>query len=234
VNREARRALNEGTPSPIEQLDSIAVRVGDLNADKAVIILPVSLRNAGARARLGLVRALKLEADVVGERAFRAMRARIQADAKRSPRRVAVDKTPACRARQASTGCQSGRSELVEAVAQTPGEAAGSLLRVGSEIGHLVRRERVVRRKVVPHGGSVLHFRERAARFLRRLCATASVLHSSQRLRGAGASFMEGEGSPAWRQSPPQVEHGRREPRRWRRAVVPRWRSADRREGRLG
>jgi hypothetical protein len=61
-----------------------------------------------------------------------------------------------------------------EAVAQTPGEAAGSLLRVGSEIGHLVRRERVVRRKVVPHGGSVLHFRERAARFLRRLCATAS------------------------------------------------------------
>jgi hypothetical protein len=62
-----------------------------------------------------------------------------------------------------------------EAVAQTPGEAAGSLLRVGSEIGHLVRRERVVRRKVVPHGGSVVHFRERAARFLRRLCATASV-----------------------------------------------------------
>jgi len=61
-----------------------------------------------------------------------------------------------------------------EAVAQTPGEAAGSLLRVGSEIGHLVRRERVVRRKVVPHGGSVLHFRERAARFLGRLCATAS------------------------------------------------------------
>jgi Multicopper oxidase len=66
-------------------------------------------------------------------------------------------------------------SPLVEAVAQTPSEAAGSLLRVGSEIGHLVGRERPVGRKVVPHGGSGMHLRERAPRFLRRLYATASV-----------------------------------------------------------
>jgi ABC-2 type transport system permease protein len=35
---------------------------------------------------------------------------------------------------------------VAEAVAQTPGDATGSLLRVGSEIGHLVRRERPARR----------------------------------------------------------------------------------------
>src|SRR5688572_20551350 len=63
---------------------------------------------------------------------------------------------------------------VVEAVAQTPGEATGSLLRVRSEIGHLVRRELPARRKVVPHGGSGMHLRERAAHFLRRLYATAS------------------------------------------------------------
>jgi hypothetical protein len=56
-----------------------------------------------------------------------------------------------------------------EAVAQTPGEAAGSLLSVGSEIGHLSRHERGVRRKVVGHNGCDGHFRERAAHFLRPL-----------------------------------------------------------------
>jgi hypothetical protein len=56
-----------------------------------------------------------------------------------------------------------------------PGEPAQSLLRLGSEIGHLVRRERPVRRKVIPHGGAGMHLRERAARFLRRLYATAST-----------------------------------------------------------
>ena len=69
---------------------------------------------------------------------------------------------------------------LVEAVAQTPGKAAGPLLRVGSEIGQLVRRKRVVCRNVVPHSCSGVHFRERAARFLRRLCATASAIRSSR------------------------------------------------------
>ena len=61
-----------------------------------------------------------------------------------------------------------------EAVAQTPGEDAGSFLSVGSEFAHLVRRERPVHREIVPHRSSGVHFRERAARFLRRLYATAS------------------------------------------------------------
>src|SRR5918992_4199901 len=68
-----------------------------------------------------------------------------------------------------------------EAVAQTPGEAAGSLLRAGYEIGHLVRREGPVRRNVVPHGGSGMQLRERAARFLRQLCATASRESANRR-----------------------------------------------------
>jgi hypothetical protein len=61
------------------------------------------------------------------------------------------------------------------AVAQTPREAAESLLRVGFEIGHLVRRDRPMRRRVSPHGGSGMHLRERATRFLRRFYATASL-----------------------------------------------------------
>src|SRR5918996_1349153 len=68
-----------------------------------------------------------------------------------------------------------------EAVAQTPGEAAGSLLRVGSENGHLVRRTRAARREVVAHGRADVHFLERAAASPRRLCATASRGRSSGR-----------------------------------------------------
>lgn len=49
-----------------------------------------------------------------------------------------------------------------EAVGKTPGEPAGSLLRVGSENGHLVRRKWVVRREVVAHGGPDAHVRKRA------------------------------------------------------------------------
>jgi hypothetical protein len=45
---------------------------------------------------------------------------------------------------------------------------------MGSEIAHLVRRERPVDREVVPHVGSGVHFHARAARFPRRLYATAS------------------------------------------------------------
>jgi hypothetical protein len=65
------------------------------------------------------------------------------------------------------------------AVARTPGEAAKSLLGVGSEIGNLVRRERPVRGKVVPQGGFRMHLRGRAACFLRRLYATASARSDS-------------------------------------------------------
>jgi len=52
-----------------------------------------------------------------------------------------------------------------EAVAQTPGEAAGPFLSAGPEIAHLVRRKRLVHRWDVPHVGSGAHFRECAARF---------------------------------------------------------------------
>src|SRR5829696_3045633 len=67
-----------------------------------------------------------------------------------------------------------------------PGEPAGSLLRVGSENRHLVRRARLVRREVIAHGGPGVRFRERTARsldgFVRQpprqgtLVAAASVL----------------------------------------------------------
>jgi hypothetical protein len=67
-----------------------------------------------------------------------------------------------------------GRSLSREAVAQTNCEAAESLLRRGSEIGHLDRRGRSLSREGVPEGGSGVDFRGRAASFLRRLSATAS------------------------------------------------------------
>jgi hypothetical protein len=51
------------------------------------------------------------------------------------------------------------------AVGKTPGEHAGSLVRVGSENGHLVRRTQAVRCEDVVHGGSEVHLRKRAARF---------------------------------------------------------------------
>jgi hypothetical protein len=60
------------------------------------------------------------------------------------------------------------------AVGKTPGEPAGSPVRVGSENGHLVRRTQAVRREGVVHDGSEVHLRERAARFLERLFPTAS------------------------------------------------------------
>jgi hypothetical protein len=71
------------------------------------------------------------------------------------------------------------RLPLVEAVAQTPGEPPGSLLRVGSENTHPVCRAHVVHRAVVAHGCADMPFRYRAAAFPRRLYATASVLSDS-------------------------------------------------------
>jgi hypothetical protein len=60
------------------------------------------------------------------------------------------------------------------AVGKTLGEHAGSLVRVGSEIGHLVRRTRAVRCEDVVHGGSEVDLPKRAARFLERLYPTAT------------------------------------------------------------
>jgi hypothetical protein len=60
------------------------------------------------------------------------------------------------------------------AVAQTLGEAAGSFLRVGSEIGHLIRHARCVRPEVARPSRSDGHLRDRAAAFPRWLYATAT------------------------------------------------------------
>jgi hypothetical protein len=65
------------------------------------------------------------------------------------------------------------------AVGKTPGEPAGSLVRVGSENRHLVRRTQPARRERRVHGGSEVHLRKRAALFLRRLFPTASWTRSS-------------------------------------------------------
>jgi hypothetical protein len=60
------------------------------------------------------------------------------------------------------------------AVGKTPGEPAGSPVKVGFENGHLVRRRQAVRREGFVHGGSEVHIRKRAARFLERLFPTAT------------------------------------------------------------
>ncbi len=85
------------------------------------------------------------------------------------------------------------------AVGKTPGEPAGSLVRVGSENGHLVRRTQAVRCEDVVHGGADVHLRKRAARFLERLFPTASYVawtEASPALDGPGdegAYFQYGE-----------------------------------------
>ena len=60
------------------------------------------------------------------------------------------------------------------AVAQTPGEPAGSFLRAVSEIGHRIRHARRVRPEIVTPNRSGGHLRNRAAAFPRRLYATAT------------------------------------------------------------
>jgi hypothetical protein len=67
------------------------------------------------------------------------------------------------------------------AVAKTPGEHAGSLVRAGSENDHLVRRTQAVGWEDVVHGGSEAHLRKRAARFLERLYPTATDEGSGDR-----------------------------------------------------
>ena len=69
---------------------------------------------------------------------------------------------------------------FTEAVAQTSDELAGSVLRVGTENGHLLRHARAGRRDVVALNRAGAHFRERAAAFPKRLCATASTRSRSE------------------------------------------------------
>jgi hypothetical protein len=107
---------------------------------------------------------------------------------------------PAMDETEASWGTRSADASLSllsVAVAQSPGEPAGSVLRPGSENGQVVRHTPAAAR----HGGrlsiSGTHFRERAAPLPRRLYATATskssaptlgscfVVHS-ERLAGTG------------------------------------------------
>jgi hypothetical protein len=85
------------------------------------------------------------------------------------------------------------------AVGKTPGEHAGSLVRVGSANGHLIARAQGVRCEAVVHGGSEVHLRKRAAHFLERLFPTATDASRS----GAGpdrtpAGFWISSAPKAW------------------------------------
>ena len=79
------------------------------------------------------------------------------------------------RAKQESARDRSAHSDVVVAVAQSPGEPAGSVLRPGSENGQVVRHAPPAARHAGELGISGTHFRERAAPFPRRLYATATV-----------------------------------------------------------
>jgi hypothetical protein len=69
-----------------------------------------------------------------------------------------------------------------EAVGKTPGELAGSVVRMGCENGDLVRHTQTVRREGVAHGRSEVRLRKRATRFLERLFPTTSDESGSDRL----------------------------------------------------
>ena len=82
------------------------------------------------------------------------------------------------------------------AVAQTPGEAAGSFLRVGSEIGHRIRHARCTRPDLVTPSRSDGHLRDRAAAFPRQLYATAAMRSDHARPRPGLLSRSAGRSSP--------------------------------------
>jgi hypothetical protein len=74
-------------------------------------------------------------------------------------------------------------SQPREAVAQTPGELAGSVLRVGSETRQVVRHAPPASHDVAPLNRSGTDFREHAAPFPKRLYATASRESTSENSR---------------------------------------------------
>jgi hypothetical protein len=71
---------------------------------------------------------------------------------------------------------------------KSPGEPAGSVLRPGSENGQVVRRARAAARHAGALDISGTHFREGAAPFPRRLCATASAKSGRRQRRRAWPS----------------------------------------------
>ena len=87
-------------------------------------------------------------------------------------------------------GWQPTGSLLVSAVAvgKTPDEPTGSVLRVGSEIGHLIRRAVADLRPVAEQATADRCLSERAAPFLRRLFPTTSS-RSRTRIFGTRIAF---------------------------------------------
>ena len=75
---------------------------------------------------------------------------------------------------------------------KTPGKLAGSLVRVGSDNGHLVRRTEAVRRKGVAHGGSEVHLRGRTARFLTRFIRQPHAKAGARQSRSAKITVVRG------------------------------------------
>jgi hypothetical protein len=100
------------------------------------------------------------------------------------------------------------------AVGKTPGEPAGSLVRVGLEYGHLVRRMQAVRRAGAVHGDSGGHLRRRGARFLERVFPTATDEGSALSRVSAGTP-----GLPPALCGPRLIRH-QRDARSGRRSVV--------------
>jgi hypothetical protein len=88
------------------------------------------------------------------------------------------------------------------AVAQTPGDAAGSFLRVGSEIGHRITHERCLHAEVVTASRAGGHLRDHPSASPRRLYATATSRSSTPRVRSWSSSNGEASASPGWRDDP--------------------------------
>jgi hypothetical protein len=111
--------------------------------------------------------------------------------------------------REASARTRSASATLPHssvAVGKTPDEPAESLLRVGSKIGHLMRRARSVRPDAVAPGRSDTDFRAHEAPFRRRLFPTATSRSSSVRLRSSSSSVARVSGARAetlarWREA---------------------------------
>jgi hypothetical protein len=86
-----------------------------------------------------------------------------------------IELAPPSDEQRASSPTVGSLSQCAVAVAQTPGEATGSLLRVGSEIAHRIRQATPVRLDAVAPSRCGAHISERAAAFPKRLYATASA-----------------------------------------------------------
>jgi hypothetical protein len=94
-----------------------------------------------------------------------------------------------CSSAAAARDAGTRRLLRVEAVAQTPGELAGSVLRVGSETRQVVRHAPPAGHDVAPLNRSGTDFREHAAPFPKRLYATASMRRSTDLIGDSDADW---------------------------------------------